>query len=59
MISTAISPMCAVSRMVKAKEPDAVTVFIGPCIAKKSEANEHNIEGCLLYTSQGESQKKA
>ncbi|MBC5713565.1 4Fe-4S dicluster domain-containing protein [Roseburia sp. BX1005] len=49
MISTAISPMCAVSRMLKAKEPDAVTVFIGPCIAKKSEANEHNIEGNADY----------
>lgn len=44
-ISTAVSPMCAVSRMIKAKEPGAVTVFIGPCIAKKSEANEHKIEG--------------
>ena len=36
-ISTTVSPMCAVSRMVKAKEPDTVTVFIGPCVAKKSE----------------------
>ncbi len=45
LISTAVSPMCAVSRLIKAKEPDAVTVFIGPCIAKKSEASEHKIEG--------------
>ena len=45
LISTAVSPMCAVSRMIKAKEPDAITVFIGPCIAKKSEAKEHKIEG--------------
>lgn len=44
-VSSAISPMCAISRMLKAKEPDAVTVFIGPCISKKSECKDHNIEG--------------
>lgn len=48
-VSTAVSPMCAVSRMIKAKEPNAVTVFIGPCIAKKSEAKDHNIEGNVDY----------
>ena len=37
-ISTTVSPMCAVSRMIKARDPGAVTVFIGPCQAKKSEA---------------------
>ena len=41
-ISSTVSPMCAVSRMVKEKNPDAVTVFIGPCIGKKSEVKEHN-----------------
>lgn len=45
LISTAVSPMCAVSRMIKAKDAEAITVFVGPCIAKKSEAMEHNIEG--------------
>ena len=44
-VSTTVSPMCAVSRMLKAKEPDAVTVFIGPCISKKSEVKDHAIEG--------------
>ncbi len=48
-ISTTISPMCAVSRMIKAKEPDAVTVFIGPCIAKKSEVKDQQIEGNADY----------
>lgn len=48
-VSTTVSPMCAISRMVKADYPDAVTVFIGPCIAKKSEALEHNIEGNADY----------
>ena len=48
-ISTAISPMCAVSRMIKAKEPEAVNVFIGPCIAKKSEVVDQKIEGNADY----------
>lgn len=49
LISTSVSPMCAVSRMVKAKDPDAVCVFIGPCVAKKSEAMEFGIEGNADY----------
>lgn len=48
-ISTTVSPMCAVSRMVKAAHPDAVTVFLGPCIAKKSEALEFGIDGNADY----------
>ncbi len=48
-ISTTISPMAAVSRMIKAKEADAVCVFIGPCIAKKSEVKDHAIEGNADY----------
>ena len=48
-VSTTISPMCAVSRMLKAKEPDAVTVFFGPCISKKSEVKDHAIEGNADY----------
>ena len=45
LISTTVSPMCAVSRMIKSKDPDAYTVFIGPCIAKKSEVVDQKIEG--------------
>ena len=44
-MSTIVSPMCAVSRYLKATHPGCVTVFIGPCIAKKSEAREMGIEG--------------
>ena len=35
--SDTVSPMVAVSRYLKAMDPDCVTVFIGPCIAKKGE----------------------
>lgn len=48
-ISSAISPMCACSRLIKASNPDAVTVFLGPCVAKKSEAHEFGIEGNADY----------
>ncbi len=44
-ISTTVSPMCMTSRMIKAKHPDAYTVFIGPCTAKKSEVIDQKIEG--------------
>ena len=35
--SNTVSPMVAVSRYLKSLDPDCVTVFIGPCIAKKGE----------------------
>lgn len=44
-MSTIVSPMCAVSRYLKAIHPNCLTVFIGPCIAKKSESKEMGIEG--------------
>lgn len=44
-MSHTVSPMCAVSRLLKSQYEDCITVFIGPCIAKKSEAHEHNIKG--------------
>ena len=40
-ISHTVSPMVATGRLLKEQYPDAVTVFIGPCIAKKSEAKEN------------------
>lgn len=48
-ISTTVSPMCAISRMIKAQDPEALTVFIGPCLAKKSEVVDQQIEGNADY----------
>ena len=48
-ISTTVSPMCAVSRMLKAQDPQVKTVFIGPCIAKKSEKQDKSVEGNADY----------
>ena len=39
-ISTTVSPMAATARLVRAMHPGAVCIFIGPCIAKKSEAGQ-------------------
>ncbi len=41
--STTVSPMVAVSRYLKSQDPDCVTVFVGPCIAKKGETLNENI----------------
>ncbi len=48
-MSTTVSPMCGVSRLLKQQDPETVTVFIGPCIAKKSEAKDHHVEGNADY----------
>lgn len=48
-LSTTVSPMCAVSRMLKAKDPETITVFIGPCMAKKAEAADKSVEGNADY----------
>lgn len=48
-ISTTVSPMCGVSRYLKEREPDCITVFIGPCQAKKSEILDASIEGNVDY----------
>ena len=37
-VSSIVSPMCAISRYLKKTHPGCITVFLGPCIAKKSEA---------------------
>lgn len=38
MVSDSVSPMVAIARFIKAEDKDAKVVFIGPCIAKKTEA---------------------
>lgn len=47
--SSVVSPMCATSRYLKAMDPECVTVFVGPCIAKKSESKDLSIEGNADY----------
>ena len=44
-----VSPMIACGRTIKYLHPDAVTVFIGPCLAKKAEAREPDIADAVDY----------
>ncbi|WP_432662746.1 4Fe-4S dicluster domain-containing protein [Wukongibacter baidiensis] len=48
-ISSAVSPMIAVSKLIKRMDEDAKVVFIGPCTAKKMEINEEDIQGWTDY----------
>lgn len=48
-VPAAVSPMIASGRTVKKLHPDALTVFIGPCVAKKAEAREQDIAGAVDY----------
>ncbi|AYO30023.1 iron hydrogenase [Biomaibacter acetigenes] len=38
LVSDSVSPMVAIARFIKAEDENAKVVFIGPCIAKKTEA---------------------
>ncbi|WP_409967168.1 4Fe-4S dicluster domain-containing protein [Bengtsoniella intestinalis] len=42
-ISMALTPMVITARMVKQQHPDAKVCFIGPCAAKKLEANRRSV----------------
>ncbi|MBP2629641.1 MAG: iron hydrogenase [Firmicutes bacterium] len=46
-VPATVSPMIAAGRTVKILHPDAVTVFIGPCVAKKAEAKEADLQGAI------------
>ena len=46
-VSTAVSPMIAVSRMIKYQHSDAKIVFIGPCTAKKVEIKQNDIKDAV------------
>ena len=48
-ISPSVSPMIASARVIKEFEPEAKVVFIGPCVAKKSEALLPDLQGAIDY----------
>lgn len=43
------SPMVAHAKMLRRNEPNLKIVFIGPCIAKKREADEHAIDAVITF----------
>ena len=48
-VPPSVSPMVACGRAVKRIHPDAKTVFIGPCLAKKAEAREADIADAVDF----------
>lgn len=46
-VPATVSPMIAAGRTVKILHPGALTVFIGPCVAKKAEAKEAGLVGAI------------
>jgi len=53
-VSSTFSPMRYTSEEIKRKDPNAITVFIGPCIAKKAEAlSDHNTDYVLSFEEIG------
>ena len=48
-VSSTVSPMIAISKLIKSTDPLAKVVFIGPCTAKKMEINEKDIKGITDY----------
>lgn len=48
-LSTTVSPMIALGKLTKKINPNAVNVFIGPCIAKKEEAMSEEYKNIIDY----------
>lgn len=48
-MSPSVSPMIAAGRVIKALNKNSKVVFIGPCIAKKNEAKEKNLDDVIDF----------
>ncbi len=49
-VSTAGSPMYYIAEIVKKQNPDCIAVFIGPCLAKRLEAEKNpNVDYVLVF----------
>ena len=52
-VSLTPSPMVYARELVKEKDPGAKTVFIGPCVAKRSEARRKDVDYVLSFEELG------
>ncbi|MGD9638705.1 MAG: 4Fe-4S dicluster domain-containing protein [Alphaproteobacteria bacterium] len=53
-VSTTLSPMRYTAEIVKKEKPDCVAVFIGPCVAKRTEAySDENVDHVLTFEELG------
>jgi iron only hydrogenase large subunit-like protein len=56
LVSESVSPMIALGRLLKSREPSARVVFWGPCIAKKNEAKRPDLSDavdCVITFKEG------
>ena len=54
-LAKVLTPMEAHCKLIKEQQPDAYTVFIGPCIAKKKEGDESSwVDAVLTFDELGE-----
>lgn len=53
LISTSLSPMAMIGKIIKEKNPNVKTIFIGPCTAKKAEVKREKvhpyIDSCMTF----------
>ena len=52
-VSLTPSPMVYTREIVKAKDPELKTVFVGPCVAKRSEARRKDVDYVLSFEELG------
>ena len=52
-VSLTPSPMVYAHEMVRAADPEAKTVFVGPCVAKRSEAKRKGVDYVLSFEELG------
>lgn len=48
-VSKTVSPMVILNQLLKKANPEICTVFIGPCIAKKGEARDNDVDYALTF----------
>ncbi len=48
-VSSTVSPMVAIAKMIKSTDENAKIVFIGPCTAKKMEIKEDDLKGIIDF----------
>lgn len=52
-LSHMVSPMVATARYLKAHNPNCKVCFIGPCVAKKQEAMDYDVDYCITFEELG------
>ncbi|MEG0527000.1 MAG: 4Fe-4S dicluster domain-containing protein [Longicatena sp.] len=52
-VSHMVSPMVATARYLKNKHKDCKVVFVGPCVAKKQEALDSEVDFCITFEELG------